>query len=116
MSMDISIWSRSPPDLPLALPQADGWSRNEYKSNVYYTFEGDGWLINVGFEHRSSEGKAIPDATATCGTYVSLEPIGASAAGYEFLEKVVRTLSKTCDGLWEHPGDGRFYRHDQGPF
>jgi hypothetical protein len=116
MSMDISIWSTKAPTLPHELPRSDSWQQHEYRK-PYYQFLGDGWLVNV------EVGEGTPIAAllgvmpnASFVTYVSLEPIGASAEGYDFLESVVRTTCEACNGLWEHPGNGRFYSHDGGVF
>lgn len=115
--MDISIWSHARSDLPNALPQSEAWIQGEYEGNTYFVFEADGWLINAGTGDGVPNAKVrAPDPMATFETYVSLEPIGASADGYAFLEIVVRAVTKASDGFWEHPGDGRFYRHSEGRF
>jgi hypothetical protein len=116
MSMNISVWSSNAPRLPDDLPRAESWTLHEYRQ-PYYQYAGDGWLVNVQSSKRAPAKSVVSVApTATIATDISLEPIGASADGYDFLESVVRAISKACDGLWEHPGDGRLYCHDEGVF
>jgi|CXWL01.1.fsa_nt_gi hypothetical protein len=118
MSMDISVWSRTPPNLPNDLPESAGWIRDEYEAHPYYTFEADSWQISVGSARRQSNSSPVKlDPLLEYCSHISLAPIAASNEGYAFLERVVRTLTKASDGYWESPGDGRFNRYDQGgPF
>lgn len=116
MSMDISISSRSAPNLPSDLPNSEAWIPNDYNGRVFYAFEAEEWLIDVSDAPVPQARTGCPDTTATHETYISLEPIGASPEAYAFLEQVVRALAKSADGFWEHPGDGRFYRHNEGHF
>lgn len=117
MSMDISIWSAAKPSLPGNLPQADAWKAYAFDELVSYQFEGSAWVVNVSTEDGDPSADVLERLPAAkYPTGVSLEPIGANEEGYQFLEHVVRALTKACDGLWENLGDGEMYRHDQGPF
>ena len=112
MSMDLEVWSSERLQLPASLPRSSDWQR----LGDEFSFQGEGWLVNVLTEPGSpdeSVAEALPDAAYVA--YVTLEPIGADAAGYEFFEQVVRSLARQSDGVWLD-SEGIPRRHDQGSF
>lgn len=117
MSMDISIWSVSPPPMPPDLAGHGHWEKYPDAEVDAYELDCDDWMLEVSTSVNSPAADVLahlPDAKwETC---VSLSPTGASADAYRSLEEVVRNLCKACGGCWQHPGDGRFYRHDEGVF
>jgi len=116
MSMDLSVWSATPFELPGQLPRAGSWVRHPEE----WQFESSGWLVTVLATGRSdcdlpSDAvlQEVPDASYVA--YVTLEPIGADQEGYDFLEEVVRTLARATAGVWVDPNGGVF-AHDDGHF
>jgi hypothetical protein len=116
MSMDLSVWSSRPFDLPGQLPQAGLWTRFPHE----WDFDGVGWHVTVMPAQRTE--RDAPNSsvlqknpTAAHVAYVTLEPIGADRIGYAFLEKVVRTLALAASGVWVDP-NGEAYAHDEGQF
>ena len=112
MSMDLSVWCNEDFQLPNLLPNANEW--RAYGEE--WAYEGNGWQILVlkGEEEPEAEIKEkLPNASSVI--YVTLEPIGADADGYKLLETVVRTLAKSCNGVWVDP-NGIVYFHDEGQF
>ena len=117
MSMDIPIWSQHPPELPSTLPQRDHWKKIETPKASWYEYVTDEWMLTVEGEEGTPDPaleSVLPNPSWR--TYLSLSPIGANEEGYDFLEVVTRGLCKSCEGYWQHPGNGQFYRHDEGPF
>ena len=112
MSMDLEVWSIGEFDLPPQLPSADRWQQFDDE----FAFDGGVWQVLVlsePSEPSSSVSQLLPGATHVA--YVTLEPIGAGPDGYDFLEKVVRTLARESLGVWVDP-NGSAYRHDEGNF
>lgn len=116
MSMDLCVWSSTPFELPGQLPRANSWVRDPYE----WVFEGTGWMVLVLASQRSDADQPndsvlekLPDASHVAS--VTLEPIGADSAGYEFLEEVVRTLARVTSGVWGDPS-GEAFAHDEGQF
>lgn len=116
MSMDLSVWSSKPFDLPDQLPRAKLWVRHPHE----WAFEGAGWQILVMPTQRSARDapsgsvlQKIPNASHVA--YVTLEPIGADHAGYVLLEEVVRALARATSGVWVDPNEEAF-AHDEGQF
>jgi hypothetical protein len=116
MSMDLCVWSSTPFELPGQLPQAKSWVR--YPAE--WDFEGAGWIVSVIVAQRSEDDppsdpvlQKVPDASHVA--YVTLQPIGADRAGYDFLEEVVRTLARITSGVWVDP-HGEAFAHDEGQF
>ena len=119
MSMDLSVWSARPFDLPEQLPQPEAWKR--YQET--WAFETKGWQVLV-LPARPYQTKPphLPNSEVLLRlpgvsyvAYVTLEPIGADHAGYAFLEKVVRSLALATGGVWVDP-DEEVYAHDEGRF
>jgi hypothetical protein len=110
MSVDLSVWSSKPIELPDQLPQSGSWKRDPYE----WRFPGDGWHVLV-----MSTEEDLPSAvlerlpTAAHGVYVTSEPIGADPAGYGRLENVVRALAKVSNGVWLDHNE-TVYMHDEG--
>ncbi|HEY1787287.1 MAG TPA: hypothetical protein VGJ73_03990 [Verrucomicrobiae bacterium] len=112
MSMDLAVWSARPFNLPAELPQSSAW---EHAANEF-AFSGKGWHVLVLPSEDEPDEEVVsklPDAAHVA--YVSLEPIGADAAGYKMLETVVRDLARKSNGVWVD-ANGEPYRHDEGSF
>ena len=112
MSMDLSVWCSNDVKLPSQLPSSTEWHNYDNE----WAYEGDGWqvLAMEGNENPTKEIKTkFPKASKII--YVTLEPIGADKVGYDLLEKVVRTLAKSCGGVWVDP-NGKAYFHNEGSF
>jgi len=101
MSMEISVWSRGDVALPVTLPQADSWK--QYGEE--WAYEGDGWQVVVSLGEGDDPDEAVLEALPEAKTvvYVSLEPIGAAPAGYQWLEEVFRALARQSSGVWVDP-------------
>ena len=112
MSMDIEVWSSEPFDLPAALPELAHWTQTGFG----HEFEGEGWLVHVSQE-KEQPWKMVKKKLrgASHVACITLEPIGASEDGYAFLEKVVRTLARKCDGVWAVPEE-QVHGPDEGEF
>jgi len=112
MSMDLAVWSPRPFKLPAELPNSKAWKR----TGKEFTFTGRGWHVLVLLSEDEPDENIVeklPDAAHVA--YVTLEPIGADAAGYKMLETVVRDLARQSKGVWTDP-DGEPYFHDEGEF
>jgi hypothetical protein len=114
MSMDLSVWSALPFELPNQLPQSQSWHR--YPDE--WCFESTSWVVSV-IASVSSERDRPPHAVlqrladASYVAHASLEPIAAGLAGYRFLEEVVRALARATSGVWVDP-NGSAFAHDEG--
>jgi hypothetical protein len=133
MSMDLSVWSSRPFDLPVQLPLPKQWkvytlnlpmnsetSEDQRRHRQEWAFDSVGWQVLVLPARRSEDNvpeaavlQKLPDASHVA--YVTLEPIGADQAGYAFLEKVVRGLALATGGVWVVP-NGQAYAHNEGQF
>lgn len=113
MSMDLSVWSTKPFNLPAQLPQSKAWKRDPHE----FAFRKKRWqvLVQCSDEDEPEENILSKLPGAAHVAYVTLEPIGADAAGYKMLEEVVRELSRQSGGVWVDP-DGEPYSHDEGSF
>ena len=119
MSMDLSVWSARPFDLPGQLPQADLWKLYQDQ----WAFESKGWQVLVmPARPYQTDPPDLPNSAVLLRlpgvsyvAYVTLEPIGADEAGYAFLEKVVRSLALATGGVWVDPNE-ECYAHDEGQF
>jgi hypothetical protein len=116
MSMDLSVWSSRPFELPGELPLAASWVRYPEQ----WVFESGAWQVLVTPAQRSERDRPneavlhkVPDASHVA--YVTLEPIGADQHGYGFLEEVVRALARASAGFWVDPW-GEPFAHDEGQF
>ena len=100
MSMDVVVWVGCSLTLPDDLPDSDNWKRYEYEGWVHYEYFTDEWLVNVGTAEKELLTEEIKTIRSDIdrGYVVSLEPIGANAAGYKFLEDVILTTVKNCGG------------------
>ena len=110
--MDLAVWSTRPFDLATQLPQSGAWKRYDRE----FAFEGNGWHVLVLCSDDEPDEiivSKLPGAAHVA--YVTLEPIGADAAGYKMLEEVVRELSRKSGGVWTDP-DGEPYFHNEGSF
>lgn len=113
MSMDLSVWSTQPFKLPAQLPKSTAWKR----TGKEFAFSGKGWhvLVLLSDEDEPDENIVGKLPGAAHAAYVTLEPIGADAAGYKMLEDVVRDLARQSRGVWVDP-NGEPYLHDEGQF
>jgi hypothetical protein len=113
MSMDLEVWTEPSPQLPDWLPEPARWSRGTDE----WAYEGDGWHVLVLPE--ASDDAPIEVASRLAAAHyricVTLEPIGAPAAGYEMLEAVVRGIAERSGGLWLDPR-GEAFAFDEGEF
>jgi hypothetical protein len=112
MSMDISVWSTGPFELPNQLPTPRQWRL--YASE--WTLDGVGWHIQVLPAEDDPSTRVLqrlPGASHVA--YVTLEPIGADNIGYDLLEKVVRGLAQATSGVWVDPNNEPYF-HDEGDF
>jgi hypothetical protein len=113
MSMDLSVWSAQPFKLPAQLPKSNAWKL----TGKEFAFSGKGWHVLVLLSDTDEPDENIiarlPKAAHVA--YVTLEPIGADAAGYKMLEDVVRELSSQTGGVWVDP-NGEPFLHDEGSF
>jgi hypothetical protein len=110
MSVDLSVWSSKPFELPGQLPQPGSWQHFAKE----WCFAGDGWHVLVmSAEDRPSSAvlQKLPDAAHVA--YVTLEPIGADSAAYILLEKVVRAVARAADGVWVDL-NGSAHFHNEG--
>ena len=110
MSMDLSVWSSKPFELPSQLPQPSSWQHYPKE----WCFAGNGWHILVmSAEDRppSAVLQKLPDAAHVA--YVTLEPIGADRVAYDLLEEVVRAVSRATDGVWVDL-NGSAHLHSEG--
>jgi hypothetical protein len=119
MSMDLSVWSSRPFDLPEQLPQWEQWKCYQDQ----WAFEKQGWQVLVlPARPYQTDPPDLPNSAVLLRlpgvsyvAYVTLEPIGADHAGYAFLEKVVRSLAGATGGVWVDPNE-EVYAHDEGQF
>ena len=113
MSMDLEVWSAQPFDLPKQLPSSRTWEQNGEE----FAFLGKGWHVLVqcydGDEPDENIVNKLPGASHMAA--VTLEPIGADAAGYKMLEEVVRELARQSGGVWVDPY-GEPFLHNEGQF
>jgi hypothetical protein len=113
MSMDLAVWSTRPFNLPAELPKSSEWKR----TGEEFAFSKKGWhvlvLLSDEDEPESNIVEKLPGAAHVAD--VTLEPIGADAAGYKMLEEVVRELARQSGGVWVDP-NGEPYLHDEGQF
>ena len=111
MSMDLAVWSARSFNLPAELPKSRDWKR----TGKEFAFSAKGWHVLVlpsdEDEPESNIVEKLPGAAQVA--YVTLEPIGADAAGYKMLEEVVRELARQTGGVWVDP-NGEPYLHDEG--
>lgn len=97
MSMDLAVWSQTPFKLPEQLPEPANWEEHHGE----WTFGGEGWQVLV--LEATDEPESIVSERLTGAAYVayvSLEPIGATKDAYVLLERAVRSLAKSSDGIW----------------
>ena len=112
MSMDLTVWSTRDFNFPAELPQSGLWKRYDEE----FAFEEDEWQVLVLSEQSEPEPSIVNKLPgANFVAYISLEPIDAEAAGYAFLEEVVRSTARAVGGVWVDP-DGAVYFHDEGSF
>lgn len=112
MSMDLQVWAARAFEIPGQLPRAERWV--DY--NEEFAFDGGAWQVLVlteASEPSDLVSEKLPGASHVA--YVTLEPLGASDAAYDFLEEVVRKLARDSAGVWVDPS-GTPYRHDEGSF
>ena len=119
MSMDLSVWSSRPFDLPEQLPHAELWKRYDDQ----WAFESKGWQVLVmPARPYQTDPPDLPNSAVLLRlpgvsyvAYVTLEPIGADHAGYALLETVVRSLALATGDVWVDPNK-KVYAHDEGQF
>jgi len=111
--MDLTVWCDGEISLPNVLPEPSCWQ--EYKSERAY--EKENWQVLVVPGEDEEPGSSILEKfpKASKAYYITLEPIGADAEGYMFLEKVTRALAKSCGGVWINPY-GTAYFYNEGSF
>ena len=112
MSMDLAVWTASSFDLPRQLPRVDAWK----KAGAEWAFESGDWQVLVLVASDEPDDDVLERlGEAKQVAYVTLEPIGAASAAYEFLEQVVRALAAAASGVWVGP-NGDVFGHDEGEF
>ncbi|PLX95335.1 MAG: hypothetical protein C0620_04450 [Desulfuromonas sp.] len=112
MSMDLAVWSDGEILLQNVLPESSAWV--SYQEELAYEKESWQVLVMPGSETPEVEVlQKFPKASKVY--YVTLEPISAGPEGYEFLEKVIRSLAKSCGGVWVDPY-GVAYFYNEGSF
>ena len=112
MSMDLGVWSTRDFNFPAQLPRSTLWKRY----NKEFAFEEDRWQVVVLSEQSEPDTSVVHKLPgAKFVAWISLEPIGAGADGYTFLEEVVRSVAREVGGVWVDP-NGFAYFHNEGSF
>lgn len=110
--MDLAVWSARPFKLPAELPKSPKWKR----AGKEFAFLAKGWQVLVLCSEDEPDENIVDKLPGAAHVaYVTLEPIGADAAGYKMLETVVRDLARQSGGVWTDP-EGEPYFHNEGSF
>ena len=123
MSMDLQVWSRKPFDLPAQLCESGAWTSYPAPSAVRasgesYAYETESWQVEV--LTGTAKSNPVPNSIKAISpellhvAFLTLEPIGADADGYAFLERTVRELARRNDGRWLGPDGLHAYSANEG--
>jgi hypothetical protein len=112
MSMDLAVWSTRDFNFPAELPRSTLWKRYDDE----FAFQEDQWQVLVLPDQSEADPSVVHKLPgARFVAWITLEPIGAEADGYAFLEEVVRSVAREVGGVWVDP-DGLAYFHNEGSF
>ena len=93
MSMDITLYTAGSVALPDDLPEPNAW-KNYGDADWFY--ETDAWQVLVALDSESEIPEEALDLNRSLRVTIpiTLEPIGAEQAGYDFLDRTVAALAE----------------------
>lgn len=101
MSVDIAVACTANPDLPTSLPSAHMWTSFTNSEPHWYQFDSGTWVIKIstisGWKNFAK--MKHPTAQEAVALNVSIEPSQADESGYDFLEKVLTSLSTNYNAV-----------------
>jgi hypothetical protein len=104
VSWDDAVWTVEPVHVATLLPAPSRWQRYDHQDFTCWQFDGERWLISV-CDPEPIDPAEIPDRVRQLLPGVryligmSLEPSGASRAGWAFLNRVITVLATGSHGL-----------------
>jgi hypothetical protein len=107
LSVDVELWTRETGELAPLLPRAQDWESFDGE----FQFDGDGWLVSVFVPEPADAGEVPAELAALVEglayrVELAVEPSGAPAEAWAFLQQVMTSIGRGLRGAGLDPETG----------